>query len=106
MKRSSTCIPACVVFGSLLLSAAHAQETLKLGIIGLDTSHVIRFSELLNDPGRKDRVPGAVIVAAYKGGSPTVPESADRIEAFTKEATTKYHVELMPDIPALCARVD
>jgi predicted dehydrogenase len=90
----------------LLLPLAHAQEPLKLGIIGLDTSHVIRFSELLNDPSRKDRVPGAVIVAAFKGGSPTIPESADRIEGFTQEATTKYHVKLAASIPELCGQVD
>jgi hypothetical protein len=83
-----------------------AQEPLKLGIIGLDTSHVSQFSALLNDPSRKDHVNGAVIVAAYKGGSPTVKESADRIERFTEEVTTKYHVRLVPTIPELCRQVD
>src|ERR1041385_2273829 len=83
-----------------------AQEPLKLGIIGLDTSHVSQFSGLLNDPSRKDHVNGAVIVAAYKGGSPTVAESADRIERFTEEVTTKYHVRLVRTIPELCRQVD
>jgi hypothetical protein len=89
-----------------LASACPAQEPLKLGIIGLDTSHAVRFSELLNDPSRKDHVSGAVIVAAYKGGSPAVVESASRIERFTEEVTTKYRVRLVPTIPELCRQVD
>ena len=83
-----------------------AQEPLKLGIIGLDTSHVTRFAELLNDPARKEHVQGAVIVAAYKGGSRSVADSANRIDNFTKEVTTKYGVQLVATIPELCRRVD
>jgi len=90
----------------LCLAAACCGQDLKLGIIGLDTSHAVRFSELLNDPARKDHVPGAVIVAAYKGGSPTVAESADRIERFTEEVTTKYRVKLVSSIPELMKQVD
>ena len=87
-------------------AACGAQEPLKLGVIGLDTSHVGQFAGLLNDPSRKDHVNGAVIVAAYKGGSPTVADSADRIERFTEEAVTRYHVRLVPTIPELCGQVD
>ena len=96
-----------IVRTTLLLSAVvcNAQD-LKVGIIGLDTSHAVRFAELLNDPGRKDHVNGAVIVAAFKGGSPTVAESADRIERFTQEVTTKYNVKLVPAIADLVQQVD
>jgi predicted dehydrogenase len=83
----------------------NAQD-LKVGIIGLDTSHAVRFAELLNDPGRKDHLRGAVIVAAFKGGSPTVAESADRMERFTQEVTTKYDVKLVPTIADLVHQVD
>jgi predicted dehydrogenase len=86
--------------------AALAQEPLKIGIIGLDTSHAVRFAELLNDPSNPAHVKGAVIVAAYKGGSPDIAESADRIERFTKEVTEKWHVRLVPSIPELCKQVD
>jgi predicted dehydrogenase len=88
-----------------LFSVARAEEPIKLGIIGLDTSHAVRFAELLNDPSSPNHVPGAVIVAAYKGGSPDVSESANRIERFTKEVTEKWHVRLVPSIPDLCNQV-
>jgi predicted dehydrogenase len=83
-----------------------AQEPLKLGIVGLDTSHVIQFTGLLNEANRKEHVSGAVVVAAYKGGSPTVAESRDRIERFTTEVTTKHNVKLVDSIPELCKMVD
>jgi len=96
-----------IVRTTLLLSAVvcNAQD-LKVGIIGLDTSHAVRFAELLNDPGRKDHVNGAVIVAAFKGGSPAIAASADRIERFTQEVTTKYNVKLVPSIADLVQQVD
>jgi predicted dehydrogenase len=96
-----------VILAAICLSlAAWGQQPLKLGIIGLDSSHAVRFAELLNDPSSPNHVPGAVIVAAYKGGSPEVAESANRIERFTKEVTEKWHVRLVPSIPELCSQVD
>ena len=96
-----------IVRTTLLLTTVvcNAQD-LKVGIIGLDTSHAVRFAELLNDHGRKDHVSGAVIVAAFKGGSPTVADSADRIESFTQEVTAKYNVKLVPSIADLVQQVD
>ena len=58
-------------FGALCASAE-----IRLGIIGTDTSHVIAFTKLLNDSSSPDHVPGARVVAAYKGGSPDI-ESSD-----------------------------
>jgi predicted dehydrogenase len=104
---------AFVVIGLIALLGSTSQRaatqtppTLRLGIIGLDTSHVLRFTELLNDPSRPDHVPGARVVAAFKGGSPDVEESASRIERFTAEMQDKWKVELVGTIEALCQRVD
>ena len=43
--------------------ALNAAE-IRLGIVGTDTSHVIAFTKILNDPKNKDHVPGARVVAA------------------------------------------
>ena len=86
--------------------AASQQNPLRLGMIGLDTSHVQRFTELLNDPSRPDHVPGARVVAAFKGGSPDVEASATRIERFTTELKDKWKVELVSSIEELCQKVD
>ena len=51
-------------------------------------------------------VPGARIVAAYRGGSPDLPSSRDRIDNFTRQLQEKYGVEIVGSITELCARVD
>jgi len=97
-----------LLLAAALLGAAPgwAEEPLRLGLIGLDTSHVVEFTQILNDPTRPDHVPGARVVAAFKGGSPDVTASATRIDRFTAEVTGKWGVELVDTIEGLCARVD
>ena len=80
--------------------------TIRIGLIGLDTSHANAFTQLLNDPSRPDHVPGARVVAAFKGGSPDVEASATRIERFTTEMRDKWKVELVDSIEELVRRVD
>jgi hypothetical protein len=92
----------------LLLACAALMfaADLRIGIIGTDTSHVPAFTQLLNDPTAKDRIPGARVVAAYKGGSKDVESSATRVDRFAEEIASKYGVEIVPSIAALCAKVD
>jgi len=89
---------------SVALTASAAD--LRLGIVGTDTSHTVAFASVLNDPANKDHVAGARIVAAYKGGSPDIPESWNRVEKFSSELQSKWGVELVPDIKTLCGKVD
>src|ERR1700687_3783128 len=88
------------------LVAASASAEIRLGIIGTDTSHVIAFTKILNDPTSPDYVPGARVVAAFKGGSPDVESSYTRVDKFADELKTKWKVEFSPDIPSLCRKVD
>jgi len=81
-------------------------STVKLGLIGLDTSHVIAFTSILNDANHGEHVPGAKVVAAVKGGSPDIPSSADRVEDYTKQLQDKFGVEIVDTIPELCEKVD
>jgi predicted dehydrogenase len=86
--------------------AAATGQPLRVGLIGLDTSHVTAFTSLLNDPTHADHVPGARVVAAYKGGSPDVEASATRIEKFTAELRDKWKLEIVDSIEALMPKVD
>jgi len=90
----------------LSITPAFAQEPIRVGIIGLDTSHVVAFTRILNDSSDPNHAPGARVVAAYKGGSPDLANSRDRIDGFTKTLTEKWGVEMVDSIPALCDRVD
>jgi hypothetical protein len=91
---------------ALVLPATADAADLRLGLVGTDTSHVIGFATAFNDPSSPDHVPGARIVAAFKGGSPDLPSSRNRIEGFTRQLEEKYGVEIVGSIAELCARVD
>ena len=93
-----------LLFGLLCAAAAFGQ--IRVGIIGTDTSHVPAFTKLLNDPTSPDHIPGAKVVAAYKGGSKDVESSHTRVDKFAEEIRSKYGVEIVPDIKTLLSKVD
>ncbi len=79
-----------------------ATKDLKAGIIGTDTSHVPAFTGLFaRHPEWRVKV-----VAAFKGGSPDVPASANRVEKFAKQIHEQHGVEIVPSIAALLEKVD
>ncbi|MFN4259711.1 MAG: Gfo/Idh/MocA family protein [Gemmataceae bacterium] len=88
------------------LSAQDNAQPLRAGIIGLDTSHVIAFTRLLNDPNAKGELAGVRVVAAYPGGSPDIPASRDRLEGYTTQLRDKFGVEIVPTIEDLLKKVD
>jgi hypothetical protein len=79
---------------------------LRVGIVGTDSSHAVAFTQILNDAAFPTHVPGAKVVAAYKGGSPDLPKSYERVDKFAEELSAKWGVEIVPDIPTLCSKVD
>ena len=85
----------------------HTQaEDLKLGIIGLDTSHCTAFTEVINDAANKEHVPGAKVTAAFKGGSPDIPSSIGRVEEYTAVLRDKFGVKICDSIEEVCRQVD
>ena len=76
------------------LPATPSDLPLKVGLIGLDTSHVIAFTGLLNDKDNPSHVPGATVTAAYRGGSVDIPASINRVRGFTTTLTEKYGVRI------------
>ncbi|HNR31178.1 MAG TPA: Gfo/Idh/MocA family oxidoreductase [Candidatus Hydrogenedentes bacterium] len=98
------------IVASLIILAgcvvAPAAEDLRVGMIGLDTSHVIAFTQLLNDPGHPKHVPGAKVVAAYKGGSPDLEASATRVDGYTEQLQRDFGVRIVDTIEELCTLVD
>ena len=79
---------------------------LKIGLIGLDTSHAPAFAGLLNDEKHKDHVPGGRVVAAFPGGSPDMDLSRNRVEGFTKTLREKFAVEIKDSPEAVAEAVD
>jgi predicted dehydrogenase len=85
--------------------AEAADPELKVGIIGLDTSHVIAFTRVLNDPQAAADVAGCRVVAAYPKGSPDIESSTKRVPGYTEDIK-KLGVEIVDSIDELVKRVD
>ncbi len=98
-----------VVTGSTLaallsvLGGMAQAEVFRIGMIGLDTSHVIAFTRQINDP-KNDY--GCRVVAGFPGGSPDVTVSATRVEKYTTELREKHGLDIVDSIDTLCRKVD
>jgi hypothetical protein len=96
-------LPAAILLAAVV--SLNGAE-LRLGIVGTDTSHAVAFTAILNDESTPDHLAGARVVAAYKGGSPDLPDSANRVDKYAEEMKSKYGVEIVPDIATLLGKVD
>lgn len=94
-----------LAFALLLAGAVRAAE-LRLGMVGLDTGHVIAFTKVLHDRNAKDHVPGARVVAAVKGGSPDIASSWSKVDGYTKQLQEEFGVKLHPSIAEMAKHVD
>ncbi|MBP7051284.1 MAG: Gfo/Idh/MocA family oxidoreductase [Phycisphaerae bacterium] len=103
MLRTSLWIVAVICLFGGPLGAAQDTPVFRIGIIGLDTSHVTAFTELLHDPARNY---GCKVVAGYPGGSPDIESSIGRVPEYTKTLKEKFGVEIVASIEELCAKVD
>ncbi|MEC9093602.1 MAG: Gfo/Idh/MocA family oxidoreductase [Planctomycetota bacterium] len=78
---------------------------LRIGIIGLDTSHAPAFTKILNDPRADADVSGCRVVAAYPHGSKHIPSSTNRIPKYT-EQLKGMGVEIVGSIAELLDKVE
>lgn len=102
-RRLAAVCSILVVFAS---SPSLAEEPeIRVGIIGLDTSHVISFTRLFNAEDNEPPLKGVRIVAAFPGGSPDLPASRDRVEGFTQQVS-EMGVEIVDSIEELLPKVD
>jgi predicted dehydrogenase len=81
------------------------EEPIRVGIIGLDTSHAQAFMQLLNDTESPEHVPGCRVVAAYPQGSRDIESSVSRVPGYTK-VMQEAGVEIVDSIEDLLERVD
>jgi hypothetical protein len=110
-------LPAALLLAAAATAQGQTQEVsgpvprtspgeFRLGILGTDTSHVPTLTHLFNDADAPGHVPGFRVVAAYKGGSPDLDISLNRVDKFAAELQAKWGVEIVPDIAALCRKTD
>ena len=103
MNRTIVLTAVLIVMLTLSFETEAEEKVFRLGMIGLDTSHVIAFTRLIN---KSQAEHGCKVIAGYPGGSPDVESSANRVEGFTKQLREDYGVEIVDTIEELCRKVD
>jgi len=77
-----------------------------IGLVGLDTSHVVAFTRLLSAEDDEFYVPGAMVTTAYPGGSELFSLSRDRVAGFTAQLRDQYSVQICDSIQDVVDSVD
>ena len=91
--------------GLLTAFSCFAEDRpLRVGIIGLDTSHAVAFATTLNVK-KPAETAGVTCVAAYPKGSPDIESSVKRVPEYT-EKVKAMGVEIVDSIDALLTKVD
>lgn len=88
-----------------LTGKALQKQGKRIGIIGLDTSHILHFTKDLNAANASADYKGYKVVAAYPRGSLDIKSSYSRIPGYT-ETVKKQGVEIVDSIDALLKKVD
>lgn len=100
------------MFASLLIAfplvALFVQKAepapIRVGMIGLDTSHAPAFVKIMNDPEAAEDVARCSVVAAYPPGS-DLPFNVERRKGYTAELE-ELGVKMMGSIEELLTKVD
>lgn len=99
-------LKSVLLFGALSSACAvSAAELIKVGIIGLDTSHSIEFAKLLNAETPAPEYAGCRVVAAYPQGSRDIASSTNRVPGYI-EKVKPFGVEIVDSIDTLLSKVD
>ena len=89
---------------SLAVAAVWAEQEKKVGVIGLDTSHAIAFTKLMNVDKDPDCT-GFRVVAAYQWGSKDIASATNRYPVYVPQMK-EMGAEIVPSIAALLQKVD
>src|SRR5688572_30835583 len=103
--RESLATGTALSMSGVLPSFASQSGPIKIGIIGLDTSHSPAFTKIFNVENSKPEFQGFKVVAAYPHGSKDIESSVSRIPKYTDEVKT-MGVEIADSIQSLLKKVD
>ena len=81
------------------------MTAMRIGMVGLDTSHVPAFVRLMNDVIAQPEGREVRIVAAFPAGNPEFPLSRDRVAGFTAEVHA-MGVRIVDSLDQLLSQVD
>jgi predicted dehydrogenase len=82
-----------------------AAANIRVGIIGLDTSHAVAFTKLLNSDEPPAELANCRVVAAYPHGSTTIEQAFTRIPGYVEQMKA-MDIDIVDSIDALLEQVD
>ncbi len=80
--------------------------SLRIGMIGCDTSHCVAFTRLLADESDPHHVAGGRVVAVYPSFSADIEASRSRVEGYKAELAAQWDVRIVDSIEAMLAGCD
>lgn len=112
MNRRKFVLSAAGVVGATMLSRVAytyasdlKRKGRRVGIVGLDTSHAVALTKLMNSSKIRTAYNGYVVTVAYPYGNPDLANHAARIAKYTEEIKT-YDVKVVDSLDQLLDEVD
>ena len=90
----------------MLLAVPRLEATIRIGIVGVDSSHAPKMARIFNDANDPEHVPGARIACFFKGGSADLEMSRSRIDRFATEMRDKFGIPSVPTIAEVIENSD
>lgn len=105
-----TALPLVLAVSAALAIDTRAQQPdapseLRIGMIGLDTSHAPAFAKLINAEDAEGPLARMRVVAAFPQSSSDIASSRDRIEDFTQQIDA-MGIEIVDSMDQLLSQVD
>ncbi len=82
---------------------AQPAKVMKIGMIGLDTSHCLAFAQIFN--AEKSAIPGFRVTLVYPKGSPDIISSTERVPEYTTKITA-LGVKVIDSLDEMVSQVD
>lgn len=99
----SRILPLLALITTAATSILAQDPAIRVGMIGLDTSHAVAFTKILADPANAYE---AKVVAAVPQSSPDIESSVSRIGGFTDTLRNDFGVKIYDSIEAMLPHVD
>ena len=89
-----------------IIKARLIMKELKIGMVGLDTSHCGAFTEILHNESLAYYIPGAKIAGAFPGGSNLTAFSSGRVESITAQMRDERGIKIYDSIEEMAEGMD
>ena len=99
-------LPYRLALAFLAGAVAASAADLRLGMVGLDTGHVIEFTKLLHDKAAPPALAGVRIVGAVPGASRDIESSWSKAPGYAERLQREFGVKLYATLDELLPHVD